>query len=323
MSRLIASDRRRDRRRMRPNLMALEDRQLLSTIPIVVNNPTDSPVAGQTDLRQAIAAANSTVGASTITFDSTVFNIPRTITLAPAPNDGNQFKLTNPATTTITGPGANLLSISGGGTSRVFYLHGGSAALSGLTITGGHADRGGGLANTGGTLTLTNFTISGNSAFVNAGGLYNVDGAMTTLTNCTVSGNSASDGGGGVFIYNGNVSLTNCTVSGNSADFGGGLLNFGTLTLTNCTVSGNTDAGLFSFYGRTTATNTIIAGNQLRRVRRAECGEQPTISSAATRCSLPWVTTAARARRWLSCPAARPSTPGPAAPASPPPTSAA
>ena len=31
MSRLIATDRRRDRMRMRPNLMALEDRQLLST----------------------------------------------------------------------------------------------------------------------------------------------------------------------------------------------------------------------------------------------------------------------------------------------------
>ena len=46
--------------RMRPTLLALEDRSLLSTI--VVNNPTDTPVAGQTDLRQAIAQANTTGG---------------------------------------------------------------------------------------------------------------------------------------------------------------------------------------------------------------------------------------------------------------------
>ena len=37
---------------MQPTLLALEDRKLLSTI--VVNNPTDTPVAGQIDLRQAL-----------------------------------------------------------------------------------------------------------------------------------------------------------------------------------------------------------------------------------------------------------------------------
>ena len=50
----------RQRRRMRPTLMALEDRRLLSTI--VVNNPTDTPVVGQIDLRQAISLANTNGG---------------------------------------------------------------------------------------------------------------------------------------------------------------------------------------------------------------------------------------------------------------------
>ena len=50
----------RPRRRMRPTLMALEDRRLLSTI--VVNNPTDTPVVGQIDLRQAISLANTNGG---------------------------------------------------------------------------------------------------------------------------------------------------------------------------------------------------------------------------------------------------------------------
>ena len=64
----------RQRRRMRPTLMALEERALLSTF--TVNNPTDTPVAGETDLRQAIALANSTSGANTIDFDPTVFATP-------------------------------------------------------------------------------------------------------------------------------------------------------------------------------------------------------------------------------------------------------
>ena len=43
-----------------------------------------------------------------------------------------------------------------------------------------------------------------------------------TLTNCTVSGNSAHGGGGVHRCYHGTATLTNCTVSGNSAHGGGG-----------------------------------------------------------------------------------------------------
>ena len=56
----------------------------LTNLPatLVVNNPTDTPVAGETDLRQAITLANSLTGANTITFDPTVFATPQTITLS-------------------------------------------------------------------------------------------------------------------------------------------------------------------------------------------------------------------------------------------------
>ena len=82
MSRNGARDRRRGRhgtgagrkcqnRRMRPTVMVLEERTLLSTV--VVNNPTDTPVAGETDLRQAILQAGLNGIANTIDFDPTVF----------------------------------------------------------------------------------------------------------------------------------------------------------------------------------------------------------------------------------------------------------
>ncbi len=108
---------------------------LTNVNPVVVNNPTDTPVTGETDLRQAIADAESLSGNQSITFAPTVFSTAKTITLT----SGQLILTKNTGTLTIQGPGANLLSVSGNNASRVFYLHGASAYLSGLTITGGRA----------------------------------------------------------------------------------------------------------------------------------------------------------------------------------------
>ena len=180
--------RQRQRWRMQPTLLVLEDRNCCT---IVVNNPTDTPKTGQTDLRQAIALANSAGGANTIDFDSTVFGTPQTITLT-----GGQLELsTANETVTITGP-AGGVTVSGGGNSRVFQVDANvTASISGMTITGGSAgyDYGGGLFNLG-TTTLSNCTVSGNSAGYSGGGVatgsYSDPGGTTTLSNCTVSGNS-------------------------------------------------------------------------------------------------------------------------------------
>jgi hypothetical protein len=246
-------------------LMALEGRTLLSTI--VVNSPTDTPVTGQTDLRQAIAQANHDGGGDTIVFSS-LFDTPRTITLK-----GGQLELTGTtAGTTIAGPGAGLLTVSGSNASRVFLVDANvSASISGLTITGGDGGNngyGGGLYNEG-TLVLADCTVSGNSAGTSGGGLENK--AALTLTECTVSGNSAGTGnaaasGGGLDNW-GTATLTDCTVSGNSTGgSGGGLDSSGkaTLTLTECTVSGNSAnflGGGLEIEGRATLTDCTVSGN--------------------------------------------------------------
>ena len=294
------------RRRLRPTVTALEGRALLSML--TVSNINDT---GTGSLRAAVAQADADGGGDMIVFSS-LFNTPQRITLTSGPLDLTGIT----APTTITGPGANLLSVSGNNSSMVFRVDPNvTASISGLTITGGNSrfGEGGGLFNYGtATLTLTNCTVSGNSAIAEGGGLFNLGTA--TLTNCTVTGNSANDGGGlfnagtatltnftvtgnstgddggGLFNYGrspltltnctvsgnyaylggglsniGTATLTNCTVSGNSAsDGGGGLWNDGTATLTNCTVSGNSAAysygGLFNL-GTATLTNTIVAGN--------------------------------------------------------------
>jgi len=145
---------------------------------------------------------------------------------------------------------------SGGG----IFNEGGNAAtlrLSDCTISGNSADFGGGIFNLNGALTVNNCTISGNGAAFSGGGISNfASGAAATLTitNSTISDNSATanDGGG---ILNGaagsvasiaSVIVSNSTLSGNSATGNGGAVadvadvpDLVRLTITNSTISDN------------------------------------------------------------------------------------
>ncbi len=77
---------------------------------------TSSP-SGDLSLRQAVNLANVLDGAETITFDPTVFASAQTITLTQG-----QLELSDTSgTETITGPAAGV-TVSGGGTSRVFQV---------------------------------------------------------------------------------------------------------------------------------------------------------------------------------------------------------
>jgi fibronectin-binding autotransporter adhesin len=250
---------RQDRdRRVRPTVVALESRELLSTL--TVSNTNDS---GPDSLRAAVAQANANNQADTIGFSS-LFSTPQTIKLT-----SGELELTDTATTTIVGPGTNLLTINGNQADPGFFIEGGSATISGLTVTNGQSDRGGGVVNQGGTLSLISVAVTDNVAFDQGGGVATQFSGATTMTNCTVSGNSVGNHGGGGLsnLYNGSTTLINCTISGNYAPTGGGLYSDnGTFSLTNCTVSGNTSSsqggGLTSQGSSTTSlTNTIVAGN--------------------------------------------------------------
>jgi hypothetical protein len=117
------------------------------------------------------------------------------------------------------GPGARLLTIRGGGKSRVFDINRGSLALSGMTITGGRALRGGGIRNNDRMLWLTDVIVRGNSAREFGGGVFNAGTA--TLSDVVIQGNHARTGGN---VANfGTLSLINVTIPGNSDRFGSGL----------------------------------------------------------------------------------------------------
>jgi len=231
---------------------------------VVVTNINDS---GPGSLRDALAIAND---GDTINFDSSLNG--ETITLTSG-------ELNVDKDVTISGPGANNLAVDGNAQSGVFYVNpGNTITISGLTVANGY---GGGINNLNGTLRLSDCIVSGNSG----SGISNVgiNGAATlTVTNCTVSGNSAEFGGG---IYNegfdGSATLTisNSTVSGNSGGVSGGGINsvaFGgnsgasMVIVSNSTFSGNSAAteggGIYNSGGNRSfaglsVNNSTFSGN--------------------------------------------------------------
>jgi len=113
----------------------------------------------------------------------------------------------------ITGMGDTALVLAGNSIMKVT-----NSLIYGNSTVGGNSTMGttsgGGIASNGGTLTVSNSTITGNSAGSTGGGIYN--NGTATITNSTITGNISTGDGGG--IYNvGGVTITNSIVAGNSS----------------------------------------------------------------------------------------------------------
>ena len=129
------------------------------------------------------------------------------------------------------------------------------------------------------TPTVTDSTISGNTASGDGGGGILTRGALTVIDS-TISGNTASGGGGGnrgggIFSNTSGsqtTTITNSTVSGNTAQNGGGGVhnNSGLTAIEFSTITKNTapegqGSGVASFGNDRTSTevfSSIISGNQ-------------------------------------------------------------
>lgn len=204
----------------------------------------------------------------------------------------------------VIGAGQAATILDGGGFDRVFHVNTpGSVTISNLTVrnglvsdngTGTTQARGGGILHVGGgSLTLTNVTVSANEArgtdgaagsasapgdiggLAEGGGVY-LGGGAVTITGCTFAGNISRGGDGG----DGGVGSSSTTAAlafgnkggggGTGGDgFGGAIMSLaaGTVTITGSSMSGNQAIGGIGGQGGRggdalatgTSTNTVFA----------------------------------------------------------------
>src|SRR5579872_3554015 len=163
--------------------------------------------SGPGSLRQAVVNANAAAGQSRIAF---------------APGLHGAIVLTTGAlalarSTEIDGPGAELLSVSGGNAGRVFDIESSAnVTIHRLSIVNGHAGgsishpgQGGGVYVAGGALTLDGVTLANNRAI----GAANVGSEIPPGP----ASNLGAGAGGGIYVAAGTLTVTNSLFASNQA----------------------------------------------------------------------------------------------------------
>ncbi len=229
------------------NFLCLIITFFLSTITFAATiTVTSSANSGAGTLRQAVLDANN---GDTIEFNGSVTSITLSSNIEINKN------------ITIDGPGADVLTISGGGTSGIFHINtSGSVVIRDVLLTNGKAGE-----------ESINF---GGINFGGGGAIFHESGTVQ-LINCEVTNNNA-DGGGAPFEYGGaltvldDMSILNCTFTGNSitgsAIVGGvmAIITSPTVSITSCTFFNNSsvnEAGAIRVEGFSTGTPVVTITN--------------------------------------------------------------
>lgn len=242
-----------------------------------VADTNDGTCDSDCSLREAVAAANGSVDDDTIQFEFPLFNSQQTIVLS-----GTEIVIANNGSLTISGPGANRLTLDGNQASRILTIGSSAVAnVSGIRFKRGNGagalntGRGGAVYVVGGTLTMSNSILENNTA-ANGGAFNNSAStgpavpATATYINCVFSNNSStSTGGAGQNFSTSFLTITNSTFTGNSggtATGGGALQANGQVRITNSTFSDNTatagaGGAIQSNGALLLLTNVTISGN--------------------------------------------------------------
>jgi hypothetical protein len=235
----------------------------------MAGNSTDTP-GGAIDNLATLTVSNSTISSSSAAFGGGLSNAG-TMTVNNSTitsNTGGGFF--NFPTSTLTINGSRITSNSRAG----IYNHG-RVTVTGSTLALNTYYYGGAIYTSGGIVTLSDSTITANSATYRGGG---IDASVSTLlvNNCTIYSNTTGGDGGGIFNEGASVAVSGSTLSSNSASSnGGGVYNGsfglahgsipGTLNLVGSTLasnSPNTGGAIYNFsLCRVTSGNSTLSEN--------------------------------------------------------------
>lgn len=226
----------------------------LQAAVITVDTLADGSLPGQCTLRDALVSANTDTataacaagsGADEIVFQS---GLSGTITLT-----GGFLPIQSEVT--ISGPGADQLTISGNNVDRVFYaVNSSGAVIDRLRLTDGstaHVGGGAAVLAQNSTVVLSNCEIADNYSSASAyGGAVTANLSDLTINQCELTGNTVVGGalrgsnnafGGAVLSVNSQLSISGSLFSANQAgSYGGALALFNSLaTVSSSTFSTN------------------------------------------------------------------------------------
>ena len=184
---------------------------------------------GEAELVNAANAANATGGGNLILAPFCTYTLTSAHSSGGAGGPAGLPNITTPIT--MTGLTTEITRAPNAPAFRVIEVDGpsqlpadnGQLTLTAVTVGNGDAGIGvgGGIANLGGSLTVTAGGVRGSRAAF-GGGIY-TDTALT-MTASSVTGNTATSAGGGIFRDAGSVTLLATNVVGNTPDmFGSGL----------------------------------------------------------------------------------------------------
>ena len=257
------------------------------TDPLVVNGTGGvyNRFDGSNSLHEALAYANKTEGAQTITFDSTVF----TDTTTEYVIDLVTTLLVTDAVTISNTTGTKIV-LNGGNTIRVMEV-GAATTIDGLIFRNGYMEGdlrtnandqlygGGGAIFAEAALTVKNSTFENNSYkdttktawYLGGGAIFAI--ADVTVENSSFTGNyvntsakSVYDGGSAIHIVKAGLNVVNSTFQNHVSGTKSGVVmsTSGTgLTITDSTISGNTMHGVHLAYssGTQTIKGTTFSNN--------------------------------------------------------------
>ena len=225
----------------------------LSAVELTVNDVSDmvdadledlvcKTASGTCTLRAAVQQANKLPGTDSIIVPDGTYELTLGKELAVTSN------------VRIQGSGADKVVISGKNSSRVFGIKsGGSAIISGITVTQGKAYNGAGIGVWGSSkLSLVDSILMGNTSTNHGAGLF-ISVSKVTLDNTTISGNGADGSGGAIYIEGkGSVlAVYESSFEQNSAVSGGGLF---------CNAAGNVYLENAVFDSNSSGGSTTVAG---------------------------------------------------------------
>jgi len=196
---------------------------------------TSADDSGPGSLRQAILDANALDGPHSITFASDL--VGETISLASdLPTIEEDLSLQGSEVT-----------LSGAGEHACLRFNSVDLEIDGLTIQECYSSYGAAIYGAGGSLTITNATLTNNSATYDGGAIEMFNGDSLWIEDSVISNNSSEEGGGGVAVTDVfSTTIIGSTISENSAsnDGGGVSVKYGyEVSIVNSTISGNNAGG--------------------------------------------------------------------------------